>query len=215
MEIFDFILRIDEHLMNVIELFGMWTYVLLFLVIFAETGFVVTPFLPGDTLLFAVGALAGGGFLDLWVAYGVMLVAAIFGDTVNYWIGHHLGPKVFKKEGSRFFNKDYLERTQKFYERHGGKTIILARFMPIIRTFAPFVAGIGKMNYSYFVFYNLAGAFAWVTSLIVAGYFLGGIPLVKENFEYVIFGIIGLSVLPVFVEYIKHKRTINASKTSE
>lgn len=192
--------------MNVIELFGMWTYVLLFLVIFAETGFVVTPFLPGDTLLFAVGALAGGGFLNLWVAYGVMLVAAILGDTVNYWIGHHLGPKVFTKEGSRFFNKTYLERTQVFYEKYGEKTIILARFVPIVRTFAPFVAGIGKMNYRFFVFYNVIGAVAWVSILMIAGYFFGGIPFVKENFEYVIFGIIGLSILPIFVEYIKVRR---------
>lgn len=212
MEFFDFILHIDEYLKNIIMLFGAWSYVLLFAVIFAETGLVIIPFLPGDSLLFAVGALAGGGFLDVWAAYSIMLAAAILGDTVNYWIGHHIGPKVFTKKNSRFFNKAYLEKTREFYEKHGGKTIILARFLPIIRTFAPFVAGIGKMHYNTFLLYNIAGALAWTTTLTFAGYFFGGLPLVKANFEYVIFGIIALSLAPLIVEYIKHKRGPKISK---
>lgn len=212
MEIFDFILHIDERLANIIALFGAWAYVILFAIIFAETGLVITPFLPGDSLLFAVGALAGGGFLDIWLVYIVMLVAAVLGDTVNYWIGHHVGPWVFAKENSRLFNKAYLEKTREFYEKHGGKTIILARFLPITRTFAPFVAGIGKMHYNTFLLYNVVGAFVWVTSLTFAGYFFGGLPFVKANFEYVIFGIIALSFVPLLVEYIKHKRGPKVSK---
>lgn len=206
MEIFELILRVDEYLANIITLFGPWTYVFLFAVIFAETGLVIMPFLPGDSLLFAVGALAGSGLLNIWTAYITMLVAAILGDTVNYWVGYHVGPKVFAKENSRFFNKSYLEKTREFFEKHGGKTIILARFMPIIRTFAPFVAGIGKMNYNTFLFYNIAGALIWVSSLTFAGYFFGGLSFVKANFEYVIFGIIALSLAPLLIEYVKHKR---------
>lgn len=212
MEIFDFILNIDEHLANVIALFGTWTYVLLFAVIFAETGLVIIPFLPGDSLLFAVGALAGGGFLNLGGVYIIMLVAAILGDTVNYWIGHHIGPKVFSKENSRLYNRVYLEKARTFYEKHGGKTIILARFLPIIRTFAPFVAGIGKMNYKIFLIYNVAGAFLWVTSLTFAGYFLGGLPFVKAHFEYMILGIIVLSLVPMLVSYCRRD---NSAKTDE
>lgn len=212
MEFFDFILHIDEYLANIIALLGTWTYVFLFAIIFAETGIVITPFLPGDSLLFAVGALAGGGFLNIWGAYIVMLVAAILGDTANYWIGHHIGPKVFSKENSRLFNRAYLEKTREFYEKHGGKTIILARFLPIIRTFAPFVAGIGKMHYSTFLFYNVAGAFLWVTSFVFAGYFLGGLPFIKAHFEYMVLGIIALSLVPLLVEYIKHKRGPKISK---
>ncbi len=212
MEIFDFILHIDEYLATIIELFGVWTYLILFAIIFAETGFVVTPFLPGDSLLFAVGALAGGGFLNIGYVYFILLAAAIIGDTVNYWIGHYIGPKVFSRENSRFFNKAYLEKTRAYFELHGGKTIIFARFLPIIRTFAPFVAGIGKMHYSTFLLYNVVGALLWVTSLTFAGYFLGGLPFVKANFEYMIFGIIALSLLPLLVEYIKHKRGPKVSK---
>lgn len=212
MELFDYILHVDEYLETIIGLFGPWTYAILFAIVFAETGLVITPFLPGDSLLFAVGALAGGGFLDIWVVYVVMLLAAIVGDTVNYWIGHHIGPRVFAKENSRLFNKAYLEKTREFYEKHGGKTIILARFMPIIRTFAPFVAGIGKMHYQTFLLYNVVGAFAWVTALTFSGYFLGGLPFVKANFEYMIFGIIALSLAPLLVEYIKHKRGPKMSK---
>lgn len=206
------ILHIDEHLTNIIALFGSWTYVLLFAIIFAETGLVITPFLPGDSLLFAAGALAGGGYLNIWIVYVIMLGAAIIGDTVNYWIGHHIGPKVFSKENSRLFNKAYLEKTREFYEKHGGKTIILARFLPIIRTFAPFVAGTGKMHYNTFLFYNVTGAFIWVTSLTCAGYFFGGLSFIKENFEYAVIGIILLSLLPMILEYIKYKRGPQLSK---
>lgn len=212
MEIFDFFLHIDKHLANIIAMLGGWTYALLFLIIFAETGLVVTPFLPGDSLLFAVGAFAGGGMLNIWVVYFTMLFAATLGDTVNYWIGHYLGSKVFKKENSRLFKKEYLEKTREFYKKYGGKTIIIARFIPIIRTFAPFVAGIGKMHYTTFFFYNIFGAFIWVTFLTFSGFYLGGLPLVKANFEYAIFGIIALSIMPMLIEYIKFKHGPKISK---
>ncbi len=205
MELFSFVLNFDEHLKSIILLFGPFTYVILFLIVFAETGLIVTPFLPGDSLLFAAGALAGGGFLNVWIVYFSLLIAAIAGDTVNYWIGHHLGKRAFSRENSRIFNKAYLERTEEFYKRYGGKTIILARFIPIIRTFAPFVAGVGKMHYSTFIFYNILGAFIWVTSLTFAGFFLGGLPIVKENFEIAVLGIIFISILPVIIEYARHK----------
>jgi membrane-associated protein len=206
MDLIDFILHVDEHLANIINAFGGWTYVILFAIIFAETGLVVAPFLPGDSLLFAVGALAGGGYLNVWAVYGTLLVAAILGDTVNYWVGHYIGPKVFAKENSRIFKKEYLEKTREFYEKHGGKTIILARFLPILRTFAPFVAGVGKMHYGTFFYYNIAGAVAWVTVFTFAGYFFGGLPFVQKNFEYVVVGIIVLSLVPMLLEYIKAKR---------
>lgn len=205
MEIFDFIFHIDKYLTNIINFLGGWTYFLLFLIIFAETGLVIAPFLPGDSLLFAVGTLAGGGMLNIWTSYLILLLAAILGDTVNYWIGHYIGPKVFNKENSRFFKKEYLEKTREFYEKYGGKTIIIARFLPIIRTFAPFVAGIGKMHYSTFFFYNIVGAFVWVSSLTFLGFYLGGLPLIKENFEYAIFGIIAISLMPMIVEYVRYK----------
>lgn len=205
MEIFNFILHIDEHLANIIALFGIWTHIFLFAIIFAETGLVITPFLPGDSLLFATGALSGAGYLNIWGVYIVMLIAAILGDTANYWIGHHLGPKVFAKKDSKLFNQAYLENTHKFYEKYGGKTIIFSRFLPIIRTFAPFVAGIGKMHYKTFLLYNFAGAFLWVTFFTFTGYFFGGLPFVKANFEYVVLGIIILSLVPVIFEYIKYK----------
>lgn len=209
----DFFIHLDEHLASIIALFGIWTYVILFLIIFAETGLVVTPFLPGDSLLFVVGTLAGGGFLNIWVVYFTLLIAAILGDTVNYWIGHHFGKRVFTKENSRFFNKAYLEKTREFYDKHGGKTIIIARFVPIIRTFAPFVAGVGNMHYGTFISYNIVGAFIWVTSLTLAGYFLGALPIVKENFETAIFLIIGISLIPVLFEFIKHR--LEKRKTKE
>jgi membrane-associated protein len=205
MEIFDFILHIDEHLANIIALFDPWTYVVLFTIIFAETGLVIAPFLPGDSLLFAIGALAGGGLLNIWTAYAVLVIAAILGDTVNYWIEHYVGDRVFSKENSRIFNKAYLEKTREFYEKHGGETIILARFLPIIRTFAPFVAGVGKMHYDAFLLYNVIGAFVWVTFLTFAGYFFGALPFVKENFEYVVIGIIVLSLLPMVIEYLRYR----------
>lgn len=206
MEAVEFLLHLDQHLSAIIDAFGIYTYIILFLIIFAETGFVVTPFLPGDSLLFVVGTLAGSGFLNIWIVYSSLLLAAILGDSINYWIGHHIGPKIFAKENSRLFNKAYLEKTREFYAKHGGKTIILARFLPIIRTFAPFVAGVGKMHYSTFIFYNITGGFIWVTSLTFAGYFFGGLPFVKENFEYAVIGIIVISIMPMIIEYIKHKK---------
>jgi len=212
MEIFDFILHIDKYLADLIGYFGGWTYAMLFVIIFAETGLVVTPFLPGDSLLFAVGTLAGGGLLHIWISYLTLLVAAILGDTVNYWIGHYIGPKVFSEENSRFFKKEYLEKTRKFYEKYGGKTIIIARFVPIIRTFAPFVAGVGKMHYGTFFLYKIFGGFIWVTSLVFTGFYLGGLPFVKANFEYAIFTIIALSLLPMIIEYIKYKRAPKVSR---
>lgn len=201
----DIFLHLDKHLDTVIGQFGVMSYVLLFLIIFMETGFVVTPFLPGDSLLFAGGAIAAYGSLNIFGLYIILLLAAIFGDTANYWIGHIIGPRVFSKENSRFFKKEYLVKTQKFYEKHGGKTIILARFVPIIRTFAPFVAGVGKMNYRYFLTYNIVGGFLWVSLFIFAGYFFGNIPVVKHNFHYVVVGIIIISVMPIVIEYIKQK----------
>lgn len=212
MQLVSFILHFDEHLRNIIHLFGPLTYVILFLIVFAETALVVVPFLPGDSLLFVAGTLAGNGLLNIWVVYITLLIAAIVGDTVNYWIGHSIGPRVFAKENSRIFKKEYLEKTREFYEKHGGKTIILARFMPIIRTFAPFVAGVGKMHYTTFLIYNIAGGFIWVTLLTFAGYFFGGLPIIKHNFEYAVIAIVLISLLPIFIEYISHNRKQRMSK---
>lgn len=206
MELFDFVLHFDEHLANIINSFGIFTYVILFFIIFAETGLVVTPFLPGDSLLFVVGTLSGSGFLNIWIVYFSLLFAAILGDTVNYWIGNRIGTRVFSKENSKLFNKAYLEKTREFYEKHGGKTIILARFLPIIRTFAPFVAGVGKMNYEKFLLYNVVGAFIWVTGFTFAGYFFGGLAIIQENFEFAVIGIIAVSLIPMVIEFIKHRR---------
>src|SRR3989344_1769199 len=194
MEFLELLLHLDEHLANLINQLGPLTYIVLFLIIFAETGLVVTPFLPGDSLLFVIGTLSGSGFLNIWISYFTLLAAAIVGDTVNYWVGHHIGPKVFSKQNSKFFNKAYLEKTHKFYDKYGAKTIILARFVPIVRTFAPFVAGVGRMHYSTFLSYNVIGGFIWVTSLTFAGFFFGQMPLVKENFEYVVILIVLISI---------------------
>lgn len=206
MEIFKILLHLDSYLGNLINFLGPFSYVFLFLIIFAETGLVIAPFLPGDSLLFVIGTLSGSGYLNIWVAYFSLLAAAILGDTANYWIGNRLGAKMFSKENSRFFNKSYIERTQEFYEKHGGKTIILARFVPIIRTFAPFVAGVGKMHYRTFLFYNFIGAFAWITILTFAGYFFGGLTIVKKNFEYAVIGVVIVSLMPMAFEYIRHKK---------
>lgn len=208
-----FVLHIDEYLELIISQFGAFTYVILFLIVFAETGFVVTPFLPGDSLLFVAGTLAGRGYINIVVLYLVLLTAAIVGDTVNYWIGHFLGPKVFQKKNARLFNPAYLEKTQKFFAKHGGKTIILARFIPIIRTFAPFVAGVGNMNYQKFIMYNVVGGFIWVTMFTWGGYFLGSLPIVQENFHTVIVLIIVLSLVPPIYEIIKSKREKHKENT--
>lgn len=203
-QIIDFILHIDQHLLAVINQFGIWSYFIVFLIIFAETGFVVTPFLPGDSLLFAIGALAAKGGFNIIFAYILLVFAAVFGDAVNYFIGHKLGRKAFR--GKHIFKKEHLESTELFYEKHGGKTIILARFVPIVRTFAPFVAGIGKMNYRKFFSYNVIGGTLWVSIFLFAGYFFGNIPYIKENFTIVIVVIIILSVIPGIYEFVKEKR---------
>jgi len=215
MELLETIIHFDEHLANLIDSIGPFSYIALFLIIFAETGLVITPFLPGDSLLFVVGTLAGSDYLNIWVIYPTLLAAAILGDTVNYWIGHRLGPKVFSKENSKFFKKTYLEKTREFYAKHGGKTIILARFVPIVRTFAPFVAGIGKMHYPTFLLYNITGALIWVTSLTFAGYFFGGLQIIKDNFEYAVIIIVIISLLPMIIEYLKHKKPTLTKKQLE
>lgn len=206
MELIGFLLHFDEHLKNIINHLDALTYVILFLIVFAETGLVVTPFLPGDSLLFAVGAVSKSTHLNFLIAYLVLLAAAIIGDSVNYWIGNKIGPRVFARENSRVFKKEYLEQTRMFYEKHGGKTIILARFVPIVRTFAPFVAGIGSMTYPVFLLYNLIGAFLWVTGLMTLGYLFGSIPVVEHNFEYVVIAIVIFSLFPVAYEYFSHRR---------
>ncbi|MFH1183996.1 MAG: DedA family protein [Chloroflexota bacterium] len=199
----DLFLHLDDHLSAVIAQYGVWTYALLFLVIFMETGFVVTPFLPGDSLLFAAGTFAGLGSLNLWLLLVLLSVAAVLGDTVNYWIGHYLGDRAYRV---RWVKKEYLERTHAFFEKHGGKTIFLARFVPIVRTFAPFVAGIGRMSYSYFISYNVFGGIVWVGVFTVAGYLFGNIPFVRDNFTLVVIAIILISVLPMAIEALKARR---------
>ena len=202
-----FVLHMDEQLPIIIGQIGGWTYLVLFVVIFIETGVVIMPFLPGDSLLFAAGAVAANPETGLnnWVLFGLLATAAVLGDTANYWIGHFIGPKVFTQE-SRFLKKEHLDRTHAFYQKHGGKTIFLARFIPIIRTFAPFVAGIGKMNYGYFISYNIVGGIVWTGLFLTAGHFFGNLPVVKENFSLVIIAIIVISVLPAVFEYIKGRR---------
>jgi membrane-associated protein len=203
-QLIDFVLHIDSHLGEIIARYGSWTYFILFAIIFMETGLVVTPFLPGDSLLFAAGAFAATGALDVWILFFLLFAAAVVGDSVNYWFGQRLGPRVFE-EDMRFFRRAYLVRTQKFYEKHGGKTVFLARFIPIIRTFAPFVAGVGTMRYRKFIIYNVVGAFVWTSVFIFAGYFFGNIPIVRDNFGLVVIAIVLISVLPVGVELIQHR----------
>jgi len=202
----DFFLHLDKHLAEVIQAYGTWTYALLFSIVFLETGLVVTPLLPGDSLLFAAGSFAALGALDVGLLFVLLSVAAILGDTVNYAIGHYLGPKVFHFPKSRFFNPEHLRQTHTFYEKYGGKTIIIARFVPIVRTFAPFVAGIGAMSYGRFLAYNVVGGVLWVAVCLFAGYFFGNLPFVKKNFSLVIIAIVLVSILPALVEYLRHRR---------
>lgn len=200
----DFFIHLDRHLSELIQNFGGWTYFIIFMIIFCETGLVVTPILPGDSLLFGLGTIAALGALEIKWLLILLSIAAIAGNIVNYAIGYYVGPKIFQRENVRFLNKTYLDRTHKFYEKHGGKTIVIARFIPIIRTFAPFVAGIGKMAYSRFFFYNVLGSVSWIALFILGGYYFGNLPAVKNNFTLVIFAIIIISMLPVVIEYIRH-----------
>lgn len=211
----DLFLHLDKHLSEIVAAAGNWTYVILFLVIFAETGLIVTPFLPGDSLLFAVGAIAAIPASNLSVTAIIVLlfIAAVLGDAVNYAVGRYFGPKVFRNASSRFFNPKHLERTQQFYDKYGGKTIILARFIPIIRTFAPFVAGVGQMSYSKFASYNVIGAFLWILPFTLAGYFFGNLPFVKDSFHYVILAIIVLSVMPAVYEIWKARAENRLKRT--
>ncbi|MBK6291632.1 MAG: DedA family protein [Ignavibacteria bacterium] len=206
--ILDFILHIDVHLAALTAQYGMWTYAILFLIVFAETGLVVTPFLPGDSMLFAAGAICSLGSMDVTVLMGLLMIAAVLGDGVNYAIGKKVGPRLFTSSTSKFLNKQHLDRTHAFYEKHGGKTIILARFMPIIRTFAPFVAGVGSMRYRTFFIYNVVGAIVWVASFTMLGFYFGNQPLVKKNFTLVIGAIIVISVLPAIWEIIRSKKEL-------
>ncbi len=212
----DFVLHIDVHLFELVEKYGLWIYAILFVIIFCETGLVITPFLPGDSLLFAAGVTAGAGLMGYFEVMGIMLAAGIAGDAVNYCIGRHVGPPIFARE-NRFIKKEHLLKAHHFYEVHGGKAIILARFIPIVRTFAPFVAGIALMCPTTFFVFNVAGCILWVGSLVSAGYFLGNLPWVRENFSIIVYAIIIISVLPVAIEFIRarmdHKK--KAAKSAE
>lgn len=200
--IIDFFLHLDQHLSQAISQYGGWTHLLLFIIVFCETGLVVTPFLPGDSLLFAAGTFAALGALDLRLIIVLLVTAAIVGDTVNYWVGAYLGPRAFSGN-IRFLKREYVDRTHAFYEKHGGKTIIMARFIPIIRTFAPFVAGVGGMSYPRFITYNVLGGILWVALFVLGGYFFGTIPVVRENFTLVILAIIAISIMPVILESVR------------
>lgn len=203
--IFSFVLHIDKHLGEIISNYGTASYIILFLIVFAETGLVFVPFLPGDSLLFAAGAFAALGSFNIYGLLFLLLVAAVVGDTVNYWIGHFFGQKIIDNPHIPFINQKHIDETQEFYKKHGGKTIFLARFVPIVRTFAPFVAGVGKMDYKKFLEYNFTGGFVWVFGFTLLGFFFGNIPFVKENFSIVVIAIILLSVLPMVYEFVKAK----------
>jgi membrane-associated protein len=203
MYLWDVIVHLDVHLASLMQQYGTWVYLILFAIVFCETGLVVTPFLPGDSLLFVSGALWAATGMDVNMLAAALIAAALLGDNCNYWIGRYLGPRVFRWEGSRLFNRAALDRTRGFYHRHGGKTIIIARYVPLVRTFAPFVAGIGRMPYPRFLAFSVAGAALWVLSLTFAGYFLGNVPAVRQNLSVVIFGIIGVSLVPVALEVMR------------
>ncbi len=202
-QLIDLFLHLDQYLDTVIRQYGVWTYGILFAVIFVETGLVIMPFLPGDSLLFAAGTFAALGSLNIWYVVGLLMIAAVLGDTVNYSIGQYLGDRAYN---IKWIKKEYLDKTHAFFEKHGGKAIFLARFVPIVRTFAPFVAGIGKMSYSYFITYNFVGGIVWVALFTFAGYFFGNIPFVRDNFELVIIAIIFISILPMVYEWWKSRR---------
>lgn len=210
MEIFstfiDIVLHLDTHLTDLVNQYGVITYAILFFIVFAETGLVVTPFLPGDSLLFAAGAIASLGSLNIWLIVILLIVAAILGDTVNYWIGHFFGRKIVDNPKITLINQEHIDKTEQFYKKYGAKTIILARFVPIVRTFAPFVAGVGSMHYSTFIMYNIMGGILWVGMFTFLGFFFGNMEIIKENFHYAVFAIIGLSIIPMIYEYIQHKR---------
>jgi len=209
--VIDFILHFDKHLTEIVQQYGTWVYGILFAIVFAETGLVITPFLPGDSLLFATGALAGAGILNPWLAAILLVTAAILGDGVNYAIGKYIGPKAFTATDSsslfhRLMNRDHLQRAHEFFERYGGKAVVLGRFVPIVRTFVPFVAGAGAMSYPTFVFYNVAGAILWVGVCLGAGVLFGNIPVVRDNFTLITLGIVFVSVLPMVIELVRHRR---------
>lgn len=201
----DLLVHLDVHLNQLIIQYGTLTYLILFLVIFAETGFVVTPFLPGDSLIFAAATFAARGAFNIHLLFIILATAAVLGDTINYWIGNYLGPRIAKAENVRFINKSHLDKTHKFFEKYGGKTIIIARFVPIVRTFAPFVAGIGSMTYRKFISYNVIGAVLWVGLFSYGGFYFGNLSFVKNNFTFVILAIIFVSLIPPIFEFIRHK----------
>lgn len=210
----DIVLHLDKHLAMLVEQYGQWIYVILFVIIFSETGFVVTPFLPGDSLLFVAGALAAVGGMDISILMVVLMAAAILGNMLNYQIGRYFGPKVFHWEQSRFFNRAALDKTHAFYEKHGGKTLVISRFLPLFRTFAPFVAGIGAMSYGRFTFFNLVGGVSWVGSLTLAGYLFGNLPWIQKNLTLVILVIIAISLLPLLIGWLQHRKAEAQPKAS-
>ena len=201
----DIVLHLDKHLTVLIQTYGVWVYAILFLIIFCETGLVVTPFLPGDSLLFVTGTLAASGALDVHGVFALLVLAAFSGDNTNYWIGRYVGPRVFSRERSRFLNPAHLDRTRRFYDKHGGKTVILARFLPIFRTFAPFVAGIGRMIYPKFMFYSFSGSIFWIGFFVYGGYYFGNIPVVKNNLTLFIIGIVVISIVPGVIEFVRQR----------
>ena len=207
----DIVLHLDRHLQTLVANYGVWIYLILFAIIFCETGLVVTPFLPGDSLLFVAGAVAAGGGMDVHTLFAVLAVASFSGDNTNYWIGRFAGPRIFTRKGSLLFNPEHLERTRRFYERYGGKTVLIARFVPIVRTFAPFVGGMGRMAYSRFLGYSFAGAVLWIGLLTYAGYFFGNLPLVRDHLSIVIIGIVVLSILPGLIEFLRARRGESAT----
>ena len=209
LQFFDILIHLDKYLATLVQQYGPWIYAILFFIIFAETGFVVTPFLPGDSLLFVAGALAALGGMDLGLLMATLIVAAVLGNQVNYHVGRYLGPRVFHWENSRLFNKAALQKTHAFYEVHGGKTVVISRFLPLLRTFAPFVAGIGAMGYGRFTAFNVSGAVLWVASLTLAGYWFGNVPWIKQNLTVVIVGIIVVSLLPVMIGWWQHRKGEN------